>query len=117
MIQQVRDIEKVSAEWNLTKEQRIELYFECAGALSREQDHSNAFLVYFQAFKVINNQKGDYKIQAEQLILSAFKSSQTINLEGTLVFDAVKDLKTTSQQLHNLFNLIVSSDIHNRVQP
>lgn len=54
MIDQVRDISNLSADWYLQKEERIDLYIHCAHALDTEGDHRGAFKVYFQAFKLIN---------------------------------------------------------------
>ena len=53
MIQQVRDIAELSADWYLNDQQRINLYIQCAQALTKENDDGNAFKVYFQAFKII----------------------------------------------------------------
>ena len=50
MIQQVRDINTLSAEWYLQKEERIELFLHCAKALDNEGDCSGACKVYLQAF-------------------------------------------------------------------
>ena len=36
MIKQVEDIIKLSAEWNLLKDERIKLYTNCAMALDQE---------------------------------------------------------------------------------
>ena len=36
MIRQVQDLIKLSAEWNLTKEERHNLYYECAEVLQDE---------------------------------------------------------------------------------
>ena len=89
MIQQVRDIETLSADWELTRDQRIDLYLKCAAALAKENDNGNAFRVYFHTFKYIHNEKGDFKTHAEQLIISAFRAPQIINIEEVLLFDAV----------------------------
>lgn len=111
MIQQVRDIETLSADWNLTKLQRVDLYFKCAQALSQEGDHGHAFRVFYQAFNLVGNEKGDWKAQAEQLVLSALRSPQTVNIEEVLLFNAVKELKTNSQQIFKLVELINSADV------
>jgi hypothetical protein len=47
MIQQVRDVESLSADWSLTKQQRIQLYLTCAQALAQEGDYAHAFKVYY----------------------------------------------------------------------
>ena len=47
MIAQVRDIAKVSDEWYLTKDQRIDLYIKCAQALDQEKDSNGSFRVFF----------------------------------------------------------------------
>ena len=64
-------------EWTLTREERIDLYANCAQALEKEGDASGAFKVYYEAFRIIEVQKGSadkYKSNAEQLLISAIKS-------------------------------------------
>jgi len=39
MIKQVQQIKKVAAEWELTEEDRIELFIECGQALENNHDH------------------------------------------------------------------------------
>ena len=48
MIAQVRDIINLSAEWNLTFDERINLYNECAKALDIQGDSQGAFEIYYQ---------------------------------------------------------------------
>jgi len=115
MIQQVRDIAKVSEEWYLTKDQRIELYIQCAQALDNEGDSNGSFKVYFQAFKLINTlsakEAKQQKSSAENFVLCALKSPGVINLEEILLLDAVQDLKESSKEIFNLVDLVVSSDM------
>jgi len=114
MIQQVRDITTVSADWNLTPQQRIDLYMACGKALSQENDNGHAFNVYFQAFKILNWQKAvksDFKSSAEDMIFTALKSSHTVRIEEILLFDAIKDLKTSSKEIFQLLELTTQADI------
>jgi len=53
------------------------------------------------------------KIEAENLILTALKSPQVINLEEIMLLDAVKELKESSKELFNLVDIVVSSDMTN----
>jgi len=48
MIAQVRDIINLSAEWNLTFDERINLYNECAKALDTQGDSQGAFEIYYK---------------------------------------------------------------------
>ena len=48
MIAQVRDIINLSAEWNLTFDERINLYNECAKALDSQGDSQGAFEIYYK---------------------------------------------------------------------
>ena len=115
MIQQVRDITSVSSDWKLTAPQRINLYARCAAALSKDADYGNAFNVYFQAFKLINAQKAsknsDFKSDAEAMIVAALKSADTLRLEEVLVFEAIKDLKTSSNMYYDLLELTIQADM------
>ena len=38
MIQQVKDIDNLSSDWSLSKDERIDLYISCASALEKEDD-------------------------------------------------------------------------------
>ena len=93
MIAQVRDIAKVSEDWYLTKEQRINLYIQCAEALDQDKDSNGSFRVYFQAFKLINalsaKEAKEYMKSAEDFVLTALKSPEVINLEEIMLLDAV----------------------------
>lgn len=94
MIEQVRDVAKVSEEWYLQKDQRIDLYIQCAKALDQEGDSNGSFKVYFQAFKMINSlnakeSKEQYKASAESFVLTALKAGEVINLEEIILLDAV----------------------------
>jgi hypothetical protein len=58
MIEQVKDIANISNDWDLTTDQRVDLYFNCAQALNSSDDSTSAFKVYFEAFKLIDGKKG-----------------------------------------------------------
>ena len=77
MIRQVQDLVKLSSEWNLTKEERHTLYYECAEVLQDEKDFTGAFNLYYQAMKQIDadlkKQKGVEK-KVEALVANAIKS-------------------------------------------
>ena len=115
MIQQVRDIAKVSEDWYLTKDQRIDLYIQCAQALDEEKDSNGSFRVYFQAFKLINTlstkEAKGYMKQAESFVLSALKAPEVINIEEIMLLDAVQELKSSSKDIFNLVDLVVSADM------
>ena len=79
MIRQVQDLIKLSAEWNLTKEERHNLYYECAEVLQDEGDYTGAFNLYYQALKIIDNDqskalKKDIQKKIEALVANAIKS-------------------------------------------
>ena len=74
MIAQVRDIIKLSAEWNLTKDERLALYFECAKALDGEGDAGGAFNLYFHSLSLVDAKStSKYQKEAESLIANAIK--------------------------------------------
>jgi len=58
MIEQVKDVANLSNDWLLTTDQRVDLYFNCAQALSQSDDSTSAFKVYYEAFKLIDGKKG-----------------------------------------------------------
>jgi hypothetical protein len=67
----------LSNDWLLTTDQRVDLYFSCAQALSQSDDSTSAFKVYYEAFKLIDGKKasGDqFQAQKEELVISAIKS-------------------------------------------
>ena len=49
--------------------------------------------------------------QAEQFVIAALKSPETINFEEIMLLDAVKDLKTSSQKIFNLVDAVTSADM------
>lgn len=74
MIAQVRDIIKLSAEWNLTKDERLALYIECAQALDAEGDAGGAFDLYFHSLSLVDaKSSAKYQKEAEKLIANAIK--------------------------------------------
>ena len=54
MICQVRDINRVSNDWKLTKTERHDLYIECAKILDLEGD-SGAFQVFYEALRLFDD--------------------------------------------------------------
>ena len=54
MIVQVRDIIKLSSEWNLTKAERLSLSIACAQALDQDGDAQGAFNLYFHSLSLID---------------------------------------------------------------
>lgn len=117
MIDQVRDIANLSADWYLQKEERINLYIHCGQALDSESDHRGAFKVYFQAFKLINSlsakeqKEKTRKSEAESLIISALKSPEVINLEEIMLLDAIQELKNSSKEIFGLATTILTSEM------
>ena len=114
MIQQVKDIDRLSAEWALKTDERIELYLICAQALEQEQDHTGAFKVYYEAFSLLETQKIDsnkYKTQCEKLMISAIKSPSVINFEEIMLLSVVQDLKKTLAGVIDLVQLFIQKDM------
>jgi hypothetical protein len=77
MIEQVKDIANLSNDWLLTTDQRVDLYFSCAQALTASDDSTSAFKVYYEAFKLIEGSKGSgskFQKEKEELVISAIKS-------------------------------------------
>jgi len=52
MVRQVQDISTLSEEWNLTKDQRFELFICCAEALEAVGYHNDSFKVFLMALKM-----------------------------------------------------------------
>jgi hypothetical protein len=86
---------RLSADWELTRDERLELYIESAKILQLEGEDTSAFKLYFEAMKLINkmNKKEaefqKYKIYAEGLLVSAIKSPHTINFEELMLLESV----------------------------
>jgi translation initiation factor 3 subunit M len=112
MIAQVRDITKLSAEWNLTKEERLALYLECAHALDSEGDAQGAFNLYFHSLKLIDSKSSSkYQKDAEKLIANAIKGPQVIQFEEIMLIEAVQDLKKSSKELFEFVDLFLKADV------
>ncbi len=56
MIKQVIDIEELSEEWEISKEERTNLYIKCADALRGEGEHGYAAQIYIQVIRLIGNE-------------------------------------------------------------
>lgn len=112
MIAQVRDIIKLSSEWNLTKDERLSLYIECAQALDQDGDAQGAFNLYFHSLSLIDAKNASkYQKEAEKLIVNAVKGPQVINFEEIMMVDAVQDLKKTSKELFEFVDLFLKADV------
>ena len=112
MIAQVRDIIKLSADWNLTKDERLELYIECAKALDAEGDAGGAFDLYFHSLSLVDAKSSSkYKKEAEKLIANAIKGPKVIYLEEIMVIAAVQDLKKSSKELFDFVDLFLKGDV------
>lgn len=118
---QVRDINKLSNDWKLTKSERYELYVECAKILDKEGD-SGAFSVYYQAIKLFDedqnlrdqymkNKKSSYQSEAEKLVINAIKSPEIVNFEEVIALEAIQDLKKTSKEIFDFVDLFTKKEI------
>ena len=112
MIAQVRDVIKLSSEWNLTKDERLALYIECAKALDGEGDAQGAFNLYFHSLSLVDAKStSKYQKEAEVLISNAIKGPQVIYLEEVMLIAAVQDLKKTSKDLFEFVDLFLKADV------
>lgn len=85
MITQCRSIEKESANWNLTIDERRDLYKTVADTLDRQTD-KEAFKVtyaYINLFKQEGINK-DVEASARRCVILALKASDIINFEELL---------------------------------
>ena len=74
MIAQVRDVINLSANWNLTNDERMNLYTECAKSLDLDGDSQGAFAIYFESLLDINAKNASkYQSQATALLTNAVK--------------------------------------------
>jgi len=115
MIRQVQDLIKLSVEWNLTKEERHNLYYECAEVLQHEGDYTGAFNLYYQALKIIDSEqsktlKKDIQKKIEALVANAIKSPAVVNFEEILNLDTVKDAKKKQVVLFTLLDNLLKKD-------
>jgi hypothetical protein len=60
-----------------------------------EGDHTGAFKVQYEAFRILKSGKVDQS-HAEYLLISAIKSPQVINLEEIMLLANVQELKKNS---------------------
>jgi len=120
MICQVRDINKISNDWKLTKTERHDLYVECAKILDQEDD-SGAFMVYYEALRLFDEDqqlrsqfkksKMDYyQSEAEKLVINAIKSPEIVNFEEVIALEAIQDLKKTSKKIFDFVDLFLQND-------
>ena len=112
MIEQVRDVIQLSAEWNLTRDERLQLYISCAQALDKEGDSQGAFNLYFYCLSLVDAKNASkYQKDSEKLIINAIKGPKVINFEEIMLVDAVKDLKKTSKELFEFIDLFLKADV------
>jgi hypothetical protein len=61
MIKQVQDLPKLSDEWQLSREERYMLYYECAKLLESENDNTHAFRLFYEASKIVDTKTASLK--------------------------------------------------------
>ena len=108
MIAQVRDIINLSAEWNLTFDERINLYNECAKALDTQGDSQGAFEIYYKYLQLVNMKDASkYQGESTALVINAVKGPKVINFEEILVLEVVSELKKSAKNLFEFVDLFV----------
>ena len=50
----MQEIQKLTEDWNLTKNERFELYSYCAEILMEEEDFTGSFNIYLETAKLID---------------------------------------------------------------
>ena len=50
----MQDIQKLTEDWNLTRNERFELYSYCAEILMEEEDFTGSFNIYLETAKLID---------------------------------------------------------------
>ena len=74
MISQVRDIINLSAEWNLSDDERLSLYNECALALEKDGDSQGAFDINFRSLALVSQKNaGKFQKEASHMVVNAIK--------------------------------------------
>jgi len=122
MIKQVEDVIKLSADWQLSKDERVKLYTHCANALNEEGESTPAFKLYFEAFRMMSVQvkQSNKKVaptktdteNVEKMVVNAIKSPTVLSFEELMTLDVVKEIETTSKKLFGFIELLVSKDIN-----
>ena len=75
MIKQVQDIESLSEEWELNKEERTNLYIKCADALRGEGEYGHAAHIYIQVIRLIGNELPEKRqLATKSLIIISIQS-------------------------------------------
>ena len=89
MINQVQEVHKLSEDWNLTRDERFNLYIKCAKALDGENDTTGAFKIYYEAIKIVDTKNSisatDREKAVSQMLVQAIKSPEIINFEEIML--------------------------------
>ena len=116
MIKQVQDLPKLSEEWNLTREERYMLYFECAQLLEKEGDNTHAFRLYYEAAKIVDTKQATIKPEIQQqtaqsAVFNAIKSQNILNFEEIAALKIVKELEQKAKDVYKVLQMFQSSDV------
>jgi len=113
IVEQARNIDAESRQWNLTQEERNSLLKTVATVLDGEKDVGafkvmQAYLRQFQ--KATDSQIATTEREASRCVVLAIKTHDVINIEEVLDLRAVKQLQSKNKDLFAFLNLFTNTD-------
>uniref|UniRef100_A0A7S3IG68 PCI domain-containing protein n=1 Tax=Strombidium inclinatum TaxID=197538 RepID=A0A7S3IG68_9SPIT len=117
MIRQVEQIRTLSREWDLSTEERISLYIECAKALENNNSASTAYSLYYDALVLLEKpsvpkaSKAQFQPYAISLVQQALRCPEVFFFDEITLLESVKELKTSAKDLFGLIDFYLTSSI------
>jgi hypothetical protein len=107
LIQRARAVEQESSSWNLSTEEKKDLYLSVAQSLDAVNDEGafqimHAYLKQFESEKTASNLSA-IQTHARRCVILAIKTPNVINFEELLDLKAIKALEGVSFFLTHLF--------------
>jgi len=116
IVENLKKIEEISAEWVMSVEERRELYRSCAASLDRNNQQVAAFKVmmaYLKLFQKSTDQElAAFKIEhdAKRCVILGVKVPTVIDFKDILNLNAVKYLNGKDKEVFDFMSLFTSTD-------
>ena len=118
IVERARNVEQEAQEWNLTLEEKQQLFLSIAQVLDKDQDPEaykvmHAYLRTFERTKNEDELKKlkDLQVNARRCIILAIKACQVINFEEILDLKAIKSVQQSEKQVFEFLSLFVNTDV------
>lgn len=110
MIGKAHDIVNESKEWNLTIDERRDLYMTVANSLDQQNDSTHAFKVMHAYLKLYKKKLTAEEValterDARKCVILAIKAVDVINFEELLDLQAIKQMTGKNEEVLKLLNL------------